>query len=43
MSNFSSNRFPIGGADQAILPGAPEKWALLENPSSELSVTWLKR
>ena len=42
MSNFSSYSFPTGGADQEILPGSPEKWALLENPGFELSVTGLK-
>ena len=43
MSNFSSYRFLIGGADQSNLPGSPEKRALPENRWSELSLNWLKR
>jgi len=43
MSNFSSYRFLIGGADQSNLPGSPEKRALPENRWSELSLNGLKR
>ena len=43
MSNFTSYRFPIGGADLPDLPAYPEKRALPENRWSELSLNWLKR
>jgi len=32
----------MGGADQAILPGFPEKWASREDPKSEMGVNRLE-